>query len=167
MVFRTQIQDRIFAPLYTSDGKIYAAGRSCKMYCIDVNSGKVIWSSFSYDPTTWFSGGSVSIGNTLYACTSDEHTIVAFNKDNGEFLRLYPTETNAYTMPVLHGENIVVAATDVYSFNQSYIMEIDTKNHRKLWQAQLEECVLSSPAIYRKVLYFGSDSGKVYSINLE
>jgi len=167
IIFQTPIQDRIFAPMYISDGKVYVGGRSCKMHCIDTDNGDVVWSSFSTDSTTWFSGGSVSVGNTLYSCTSDEHTIAAFNKNTGELLRLYPTETNAYTAPLLHGENVVVAATDVYSFNQSNIMEFDTKNHTKLWQATFKDCVLSPPAIYQDVLYFGSDSGKIYSINLK
>jgi outer membrane protein assembly factor BamB len=166
-VFRTQIQDRIFAPMYINDGKIYVAGRSCKAYCMDADSGDIQWSSFSNDTTTWFSGGSVSVGNTLYTCTSDEHTIAAFNKTSGELLRLYPTELNAYTAPLLNDGNVIVAATDVYSLNQSYIMEFDTKNHTKLWQASLDDCVLSPPAIDQGVLYFGSDSGIVYRIHLE
>jgi len=166
MVFRTQIHDRVFAPMYINDGKIYLGGRSCKMYCIDADKGDVIWASFSRDTTTWFSGGSVSVGNTLYACTSDEHAIAAFNKGTGEFLRLYPTEANAYTAPLLHGENVIVAATDVYSFKKSYIMEFDTKKHTKLWQISLDDCVLSSPAIYQGVLYFGTDSGIIYNYNL-
>jgi outer membrane protein assembly factor BamB len=166
-VFRTPIRDRIFAPMYINGGKIYAGGRSCKVYCIDADNGDVIWSSHSRDSTTWFSGGSVAAGSTLYTCTSDEHTLVAFNKNTGELLRTYPTETNAYTAPLLHGGNVIVAATDVYSFNKSYIMEFDTENHTKLWQATLDDCVLSPPTIYGEVLYFGSDSGIVYSINLK
>ena len=166
MIFQTQIQDRIFAPMYVNDGKIYLGGRSCKMYCIDADKGDVIWSSFSNDSTTWFSGGSVSVGNTLYACASDEHSIDAFNKDTGEFLRLYPTELNAYTAPLLHGENVIVAATDVYSLKKSYMMEFDTKKHTKLWQISLDDCILSSPAIYQGVLYFGTDSGTIYNYNL-
>jgi len=166
MVFRTPIQDRVFAPMYINDGKIYVAGRSCKINCIDADNGDVIWSSFSNDSTTWFSGGSVSVGDTLYTCTSDEHTLDVFNKNTGKLLRSYPTETNAYTAPLLHGENVVLAATDVYSFNKSNIMEFDTKNHTKLWQATLKDCVLSPPAIYQDILYFGSDSGIIYSVNL-
>ena len=162
MVFETRIQDKIFAPMYINDGRIYLAGRSSKIYCIDADKGDVIWSSFSHNSGTWFSGGSVSVGNTLYTCTSDEHTLVAFDKNTGDFLRIYPTETNAYTQPILNGENVIVVATDVYSFAQSFIMEFDTKNHTKLWQASLKDCVLSSPAIYQGVVYFGSDSGKIY-----
>jgi len=164
--FRTYIGDQIYARIYINNGKLYAGGRSAKMYCIDGNSGEIIWSSHSFDKTTWLSGGSVSIGDTLYTCTSDEHTLAAFNKVNGEFLRIYPTETNAYTKPVLNSENIIVAATDVYTFTQSNIMEFDTKNHCKLWQIKLDDCVLSSPAIYQEVLYFGSDSGRIYYIAL-
>jgi len=164
--FKTQIDDKIFAPMLINDEKIYVAGRNCRMYCIDANKGNVMWSSFSKDSTTWFSGGSVLITNTLYACTSDEHALIAFNKDNGEFLRIYPTEANAYTQPVLNGENIIVAATDVYTLKRSFIMEFDTKNHWKLWQSRLDDGVLSSPAIYQGVLYFGSDSGKIYCIKL-
>ena len=166
-VFQTRLQDRIFAPMYINEGKIYVAGRSCKVYCVDAENGNVLWSSFSNDTTTWFSGGSTSVGNTLYTCTSDEHTLAAFNKNTGEFLRLYPTaELNAYTTPMLHGENVIVAATDVYSFKQSAIMEFDTKNHTKLWQTLIDDCVLSPPAIDRGALYFGSDSGIIYRIKL-
>ena len=165
-IFKTQIQDRIFTPMYINDGKIYVAGRSCKLYCIDANSGNVIWSSFSHDDTTWFSGGSVSIGNTLFTCTSDEHTMVAFDKNTGDFQRIYPTKSNAYTAPLLHGENIILAATDVYSLNKSYIMEFDTKNHTKLWESSLDDCVLSPPTIYQGVLYFGTDSGTIYMLTL-
>ena len=165
MLFRTQIQDRIFAPVYISNGKIYAGGRTCKIYCIDASNGEVKWSSFSNDSTSWLSGGSTSVGNTLYTCTSDEHSLVAFDKDTGEFQRLYPTETNAYTAPLLHGSNIIIAATDVYSLKKSYIMEFDTKNHIKLWQASLDDCVLSSPAIFQDVVYFGTDSGAIYCID--
>ena len=167
IVFQTLITDRIFAQMYINDGKIYAAGRSSKMYCIDANNGEVIWSSFSNDPTTWFSGGSVFIGSTIYTGTSDEKTIIAFNKDTGEFIRIYPTKENVYTPPLLNGENIIVAATDVYSQRRSYIMEFDTKNHTKRWQAQLDDCILSPAAIYQGTLYFGSDSGKVYAIDLK
>jgi outer membrane protein assembly factor BamB len=167
MVFQTQIQDKIFAPMYINDGKIYAGGRSAKLYCIDADNGDVIWSSFSHNSGTWFSGGSVSVGATLYTCTSDEHTLVAFDKNTGEFQRIYPTETNGYTQPLVHGENVILVATDVYSLNKSYIMEFDTKNHTRLWQASLEDCILSSPAIYQGTVYFGSDSGKIYSIRLE
>jgi outer membrane protein assembly factor BamB len=88
MVFQTRIEDRLFSPVYITGRKIYVGGRTCKAYCIDADSGDVIWSSFSYDHTTWFSGGSVSVGNTLYTCTSDEHTIIAFDKNTGEFVRL-------------------------------------------------------------------------------
>ncbi len=166
MVFKTEINDNIFAPLYINDGKIYAAGRSCKMFCIDAKSGKVIWSSFSHDPTSWFSGGSVSIGDTLYTCTSDEHGLVGFNKNNGDFVSIYPTIVNPYTQPLLHGENVIVAAANVYSRRVSHIMEFDTKKHRELWHIRLSDCVLSSPVIYQDTLYFGCDSGKIYTVKL-
>jgi outer membrane protein assembly factor BamB len=153
--------------MHINDGKIYVGGRSCKVYCIDADYGDVLWSSFSHSKGTWFSGGSISVDNTLYTCTSDESTLVAFEKNTGEFQRIYPTETYAYTQPLLHGANVIVASTDVQTFDKSYIMEFDTKNHTKLWQASLEDCILSSPAIYQGTVYFGSDSGKIYSTPLE
>jgi len=164
-LFKTEIRDR-FSSIHIDNDKIYAAGRNKKIFCIDANTGDVIWSSFSYDPTTWFSGGSVIIGNVIYSGTSDERSIVAFNKDTGDFLRFYPAEFNVFTPPVLNGENIVLAAVNVYSKRQSSIMEFDTKNHIKLWQVDLEDGVFSAPIIYQDVLYFGSDSGRIYSIKL-
>ncbi|MDR0294515.1 MAG: PQQ-binding-like beta-propeller repeat protein [Oscillospiraceae bacterium] len=148
-------------------GRVYVAGRSAKIFCLDAENGDILWSSYSHDTTTWFSGGSVCIGDTLYTCTSDERTLVSFKKDTGEFQRIYPTGANAYTAPVLHGDNIVLAASNVYSFRQSYIMEFDTANHTKLWEAELPCSVLSSPAVYEDAVYFGSDTGVVYCINLK
>ncbi len=164
MKYQIDLGGRIFAPMLIDHGKIYIAGRNCIMYCIEGESGKVLWRSHSVDKSTWFSGGSVCMGDTLYSCTSDEYTLVSFNKNTGEFNRIYPTETNAYTSPVINNDNIIVAATDVYRLNKSYIMEFDTKNNTKLWQTELPDCVLSSPAIYDNAVYFGSDSGKIYSI---
>ncbi|MCL2772654.1 MAG: PQQ-binding-like beta-propeller repeat protein [Oscillospiraceae bacterium] len=166
MIFQSQIGEMGFEPMYISDGKVYIGGRSCKVYCIDAETGDVIWSSYSADSTTWFSGGCVSVGDALYVCVSDEHTVDVFNKNTGEFLRQYPVKLNAYTMPVLNGDNLIVAATDVYNFNKSYIMEFDTKGNTKLWEAPISDAVLSSPAVYQGVLYCGSDSGVVYSIDL-
>ena len=165
-VFKRDISDKVYAPIFIDGGKVYIAGRSCKVFCIDANSGEVIWSSYSISTTSWFSGGSVSIGNTLYTCTSDEHTLLAFDKHTGEFLRSYPIELNGYTQPLLHGRNIIVAATNVYTRKSACIMEFDTQSHTKVWQALLKDSVLSSPAMHQGILYFGSDSGAVYSINL-
>ncbi|MDR2897886.1 MAG: PQQ-binding-like beta-propeller repeat protein [Spirochaetaceae bacterium] len=165
-IFTTLIKDRIFAPMTFDEGKIYLGGRSCLFFCIDANNGEILWSSFSADSTTWFSGGSVVIDDTVYACVSDEHALPSFNKNTGEFKRIYPTESNSYTMPVLNGKNIVLAASDVYSFSQAFIMEFDTNKHYALWQAKIKDSVLSSPALYDGAVYFGSDSGKIYKITL-
>ena len=163
LVFRTNIGDRVYAPIHIDNGKLYAGGRSTKMHCIDGTSGEIIWSTFSFNKTTWFSGGSVSVGDILYTGTSDEHTIVSINKQTGELLHSFPAEMNVYTQPVLNGENVIAIST----FNKSYIIEFDTKTKQKLWQGQVEEDVLSSQSIYKGKIYFGSDSGRIYSINLK
>jgi len=163
MNFRTYIGDKIYARIHINNGKLYAGGRSTKMYCLDENSDEILWSTSSFNRTTWFSGGSVSIGNILYTGTSDEHAIVSIDKNTGELLHLFPTELNVYTQPVLNGENFIAIST----FNKSYIIEYDTKSYQKLWQGQIEENVFSSPSIYEGKLYFGSDSGRIYSINLK
>ncbi|MDR2869226.1 MAG: PQQ-like beta-propeller repeat protein [Deferribacteraceae bacterium] len=166
VVFKTQLNGTFFTPMHIADGKIYVSGRSGKVFCIDAASGKVLWASFSHDVTTWFSGGSVTRAGTVYSSTSDEHTLVAYDQNTGEFLRIYPTMANVFTQPILNGENVIVAATNVYASGNSYIMEFDTQNHFKLWQAYIKDSVYSTPAIYEGVLYFGSDSGKIYGIKL-
>jgi len=166
MNFRTYIGDKIYAPIHINNGRLYAGGRSQKIYCIDGNSGEIIWSTPSFLKSTWFSGGSVSIGNTLYTGTSDEHAIVSIDKDTGKLLNLFPMELNVYTPPVLNGENIIAVAADVYSFLLSYIIEYNTKTGEKIWQCKLDDCILSSPSIYKNKIFFGSDSGKIYYLDL-
>ncbi len=165
-IFQVGLQDRIFAPICFDNNKLYIAGRSCRVYCIDAQKGDVVWSSYSADKTTWFSGGSIVIGETLYTCTSDEHTLLCLDKNTGAFARIYPTETNAYTRPLSYGESVIVAATDVYSLDRSDITAFDIAHNKKLWVAQLADGVLSSPVIYKEALYVGSESGTIYRIPL-
>lgn len=167
MIFILELNDTIYAPMHINDGKIYLAGRRCRIFCVDAQNGDVIWSSFADDNTTWFSGGSVCIGDMVYTGTSDRHALFSFNKNTGEFNRMYPTQANVYTQPVLNDQHVILAATDVYSMRKSYVMEFDTENHTLLWQAYIEDGVLSSPAVYDGVVYFGSESGRVYSIDLK
>ena len=166
LVFLTMLEDRVFAPMYIADGKIYLGGRSCKIYCVDAADGDVLWSSFSLDPTTWFSGGSVAVGDVLWTCTSDEHTLLGLDRNTGAFRRLLPTETNGYTRPALHGNNVIVAATDVYSLARSDVMEFDTARNVKLWQATLDDGVLSSPVVAGDMLFVASESGMIYKFAL-
>lgn len=166
MLFMLNLEDRIYAPMYINDGKIYIAGRNCRLYCIDAENGNLIWGSYADDKTTWFSGGSVCVGDIVYTGTSDRRAVFSFNKDTGEFNRIYKAEANVYTQPVLNGDNLIVTATDVYTFKRSIIMEFDTQNNVKLWRANVTDAIFSSPAVYDGAVYFGTDSGKVYYINL-
>ncbi|MCL2565131.1 MAG: PQQ-binding-like beta-propeller repeat protein [Defluviitaleaceae bacterium] len=184
--FETRIRNMAFNPMTIYDGKIYIGGRNFRFYCIDAQTGEVIWRSHSRTHATWFSGGSVIIGNNVFATTADERQIIAFDKDTGEFQRIYSVIEFGYTRPLRHGNNIVAVTTNTdaaflaetedtglreafaHRMTQiSYAMAIDTVNHTKLWLAPIEDIVLSPPAIYQGVLYFGSDSGTIYSINLE
>jgi outer membrane protein assembly factor BamB len=166
MIYQTKIYDRVFAPMLIDGGRIYIGGRTKNLCCIDAETGECLWSSYAHDPKSWFSGGCVTMGNAVYAGTSYGHAVAAFDKDTGEFLRLYPADADIYTAPVRHGGNFIVAATCVNQLNSCNIMEFDTKRHVKLWQAVIGDAVLSPPAIHRDVLYFGSNSGVIYSIDL-
>lgn len=167
MLFQFNMNDKIYAPMHITDGKIYVAGRSCRIYCIDTESGDLIWSSYADDKSTWFSGGSVCVGDIVYTGTSDRRSLFSYDKNTGEFNRMYSTELNVYTQPVLNGDNVILAVTNVYNFKRSYIMEFDTEKHIKLWQATIDDGVLSSPAVYDGAVYFGSESGNIYCINLK
>jgi len=178
VLFETHIGGMPFNPMTIYDGRIYIGGRNRKFYCIDASTGEVIWRSHSQDTMTWFSGGSVIIGNNVFATTSDEDAIIAFDKGTGEFQRIYSILSFGYTPPLRHGNNVVVASTNIRaamignrvsperSIPRSYVMAIDTEHHTKLWIAPLDDTVLSPPTIYQDVLYFGSDSGVIYSIDL-
>jgi outer membrane protein assembly factor BamB len=164
--FRTRLHDRVFAPMLIDGGRVYLGGRSAKMYCVDGNDGSIIWASHLETAFTWFSGGSVISGDTLYACTSDAHSLAAFDRHTGAFLQRYPIEAHGYTRPLLWNGHIIVAAANVYNFEKSYIRAFDTESHAAVWQSVVGDSVLSSPALYRDVLYFGSDSGALYRIAL-
>ena len=179
ILFETHMWNMPFNPMTIYDSRIYIGGRGSRFYHIDASSGYVIWRSHSRSSGTWFSGGSVIIGDNVFTGTADENHITVFDKDTGEFQRRYSVMGFVYTPPLRHGNNIVAITTNIFTAVEdhvvaperqipgSYAMAIDTENHTKLWIAPFDDTVLSSPAIYQNVLFFGSDSGTVYSIDLE
>ncbi len=168
--FRTEIGDRVFAPMLIDRGRVFLGGRGCRMWCVDATGGAVLWSSYSADPTTWFSGGSVMVGDTLWAATSDEHTMLLLDAATGEFRGLLPTVTNAYTRPVVHGDEVIVAATDVYILDgpdrRSDITGFDARSGAVLWRTTLDDSVLSSPVVADDALWVASESGRIYRFAL-
>jgi len=179
VVFETHLVGMPFNPMTIYNGSVYVGGRCRLFYNIDASTGEVLWRSYSQDSLTWFSGGSVVVGNNVFAATSDEYAIIVFDKGTGEFQRIYSILSFGYTPPLRHGNNVVVVSTnmraafvgpgiaaDEMRMPRTYAMEIDTYNHTKLWAASLDDIALSPPTIYQGVLFFGSDSGTVYSIDL-
>ena len=178
-LFETQIRNMAFKPMAIYDGMMYIGGRNMRFYCIDAASGEVIWRSHSQNPGTWFSGGSVIIGSSVFTGTADENRITVFDKDSGEFERSYPALGFVYTPLLSHGNNVIALTTNIFAalddprltaerrIPRSQAFSIDTENHTKIWLASLDTTVVSAPIIYQDILYFGSDSGRVYSIDLD
>ncbi len=110
------------------------------------------------------------VGDTLWAATSDEHTVLLLDAATGEFRDLLPTVTNAYTRPVAHGDQVIVAATDVYILDgpdrRSDITGFDARSGAVLWRTTLDEGVLSSPAVADDALWVASESGRIYRFAL-
>ncbi len=111
------------------------------------------------------------VGDVLWACTSDEFSMLLLDRESGEFRDLLPIRTNGYTQPVQWKECVIAVATDVYTLHEperrrADVTIFDARTRSELHHWQIADGVVSSPAVSGDALYFGSESGRLYRLEL-
>lgn len=167
-IFRLSHGDPVQASMLIADDVAYFAGRTCKAFAVDVNTGKVLWVTQVPTRYSWYSGGVLMVGEDLYFGTSDEYNMVVLDKQTGAFKKMYRTDHNVFTDSIVYGDQLIVTDCDVrakvYGTIQAY--DLNTEN-RKLWEVELDSGVLSSQVIIGDSVYFGTENGKIYRVNLK
>ena len=155
-----------------NDGQVYFAGRSCRLYSLDVRTGKKNW-HYSSPTDQWLLGGPEVIDGTVFLGSSDQRLFHAFDSENGELLwttemdgrtwgkacvledKLYIGSNSFYVLHKSSGEVIKKFSFPQVHADKTYGEYVDrTANFH------------SSPLVYENMAILGSDDGHVYAINL-
>ena len=155
------------------DGQVYFAGRSCRLYSLDVRTGKKNW-HYSSPTDQWLLGGPEVNGGTVFLGSSDQHLFHAFDSENGELLWTTKMDGRTWGKACVEGDRLYIGSNSFYVLQKSngeLIKEISfPKVHEDRYYGEYVDRIAnfhSSPLVYKNMAILGSDDGNVYAINLD
>ena len=159
------------------DGKIYVGSNDGKLYCMDENNGKIIWSMLlQTNPVfTGISSSPKVSENRVYIGTFNENggngTFYCLNGDNGTIIWNRSTSSIHISSPAIFNDKIIVGLMGLFdeagiSWNPPFgVLCLDKRNGNLIWDYTTNGAVASSPAIYDNKIFFTTKDGFLYCIN--
>ncbi|MFA8341942.1 MAG: PQQ-binding-like beta-propeller repeat protein [Rhodothermaceae bacterium] len=164
-------------PLLVND-KIYMAGRSCRVYCLDKNSGQKIWSHKS-SRSGWLLGGPAYSDGKIFLGSSNEAIVQCFTAETGELLWETKLDHRIWGIPLAVKNDLIIGSGSLYKLDKTSgeIKEvlIDRKtieipitkiDHPKWKGEEYQSSFHSSPVYSKGVVYIGCDDGNLYAVEV-
>lgn len=154
------------------DGRVYFAGRSCRLYSLDVRTGKKTW-HYSSPTDQWLLGGPAVIDGTVFLGSSDQRLFHAFDSENGKLLWTTEMDGRTWGKACVIEDQVFIGSNSFYSLDR--VTGEIREQHRfpqvhadKKYGEYVDRTANfhSSPLIYENLAILGSDDGHVYAINL-
>ncbi|UCD93123.1 MAG: PQQ-binding-like beta-propeller repeat protein [Methanobacteriota archaeon] len=158
------------------DGMVLLGGADGKLYCLDADTGEVLWStlleprthrqSITSSPKVW--------NNTVFIGTFNEAggnaSVYALHLENGSVKWEYERVSVYHSSPAISdGVLFIGMAGLAVDYGATFdpfhgLVALDALGGEKLWEFGTYGPVLSSPAIYDDNVYFTSKDGYLYSM---
>jgi outer membrane protein assembly factor BamB len=155
-----------------NENQVYFAGRSCRLYALDVRTGKKKW-HYSSPTDQWLLGGPVLSDGTIYLGSSDQRLFHAFDSDNGELLWTAEMDGRTWGRAFVAGDRVYIGSNSFYALRKSggeVLMELNFPQVHadKKYGEYVDRTANfhSSPLVFDNLAILGSDDGHVYAINL-
>jgi outer membrane protein assembly factor BamB len=155
-----------------NDDQVYFAGRSCRLYSLNVRTGKKIW-HYSSPTDQWLLGGPEILDGTVFLGSSDQRLFHAFDSKNGELLWTTEMDGRTWGKACVTGDQVYVGSNSFYVLQKSTGKVIEEFNfplvhEDKKYGEYVDRTANfhSSPLIYGNMAILGSDDGHVYAIKL-
>jgi outer membrane protein assembly factor BamB len=142
-----------------AEGAVYFGSRDGHLYAVEITTGKKRW-AFSHDGSWCISGPAVADG-LVFAGSSD-----------GQFVNAVGVRTGAekwrFKMPSrVFSSGAIVAGNVYFGAWGGEVFWFDAKTGKQRGGTMAEAAVQTSPVVVDGVLYFGSDDGYLYAVELE
>lgn len=148
------------------DGVVYIGSRSTFLYALDLESGEEIW-RFSYG-ISWVESTAAYVDNVLYVGSSDATRLYAINTENGEKIWEFPTQGYAWCSPAMVDGVVYIGSIHLTG---GLFYAVDAATGTEIWSMDPGKAlvynysgVVSSPAVSKGLVYFGSLDGKLYAV---
>ncbi len=148
-------------PAFTSDGQMVFPNSSPNehsFYSIDPSNGDVNW-TFNASKGTWIAGA-ITIGDVILA-PDGEGVLYGLSNSGEELWQLKASDHGLWSHAVTDGEAAYLTTVD------HFVYAINPQTGNVLWKTELDNVLMSSPAVdvANGTLYIGSLSGKLIALN--
>jgi outer membrane protein assembly factor BamB len=159
------------------NGKVIVGGADGTVYCMDVETGEVLWSKFIQErhfrqaitssPKVWHN--QVFIGT--FNATGESAWVYALSLEDGKKIWKYETESVYHSSPAIHDGVLYIglagrSVNNGSSFVPPYgVLSLNAMNGSLLWNFETTGAVLSSPVVHDGMVYFTSKDGYLHSVN--
>lgn len=142
-----------------ADGAVYFGSRDGNLYAVDIATGQKKW-AFSHGGSWCISGPAIA-GGLVFAGSSDGQFVNAVEAKTGQEKWRFKMPSRVFTSGAVAGGNVFFGAWG------GEVLWFDTQTGKARGGAMAEAAVQTSPVIADGVLYFGSDDGYLYAVELE
>jgi outer membrane protein assembly factor BamB len=151
------------------DNKVYIGDYDRHFYALDAASGKLVWEFPSDDkdvdnPQNWFWAKPVVLDGIIYAPCLDG-SVYALNASNGNLVDKYKLGDSITSSPVVIGDSIVVATTDLRKkTGKVYIINTLDRSQKEL--DSFAEGINAPLFVNNDVVYVHTTKDNLYGINV-
>jgi outer membrane protein assembly factor BamB len=153
------------------EGILYCGSRNPFFYALDAKTGKEIWKqSFDF---SWVESSAAIANGKVFVGSSDLNTIYAFNAKNGNVNWALKIKNDSWSSPCYHKGIVYIGlasyANKADTLMGGAILAINASDGTEKWKVSCGITpfiggVVSSPAVYNDVVFYGSLDGKVYAV---
>ncbi len=137
------------------DGRVYVNDGSSHVYCLDVQTGALIWKR----ETEWNSSSSLSLdGERIFAGTS--MGIICLKLETGEILWRFESDNKISHTPAVAYERVFAGDRD------GVLYCLNAETGKLIWKMETKSIISSSIIVADKKVAFGTGDGKLYIIKI-
>ncbi|KAF0127198.1 MAG: PQQ repeat protein [Elusimicrobia bacterium] len=154
-----QIQGDVVSSPAVYEGIVYVGARSGSLYALDAGTGQLLW---DYSTDGWIDASPAVSSGTVYV-TSRDGNLYAFNRQSGGLLWRAPLGAPSISSPLVFGGK-VYAGTGAPG---NRLKVFDSTTGTFLWEYKANQPVDSTPATDGSGVFFGSNDGRMYALDME
>lgn len=168
-----ETEGALSAPAVVADGMVYVGGYDRNMYALNAATGQPVWKfpveGTAVTPSNWFWARPAVYDGKLYAPNLDGN-VYALDARTGALVQTYDLgdKVAVASSPVVVGDQIIVAATNLASKKSSAVFAIDTATggHRQLGTG-LTEGIIAPLFASGSIVYIHTTGDKFFGLDVE
>jgi len=162
---------QINTQLFIDKELLFFGGRNPELQVLDKRTGRKVWSYTDLEGG-WISGDPLVQDDTLFIGGSDNHKMFAFSTSNGRKIWEYEFLFNNFSKALIYKDYLLFTTGDAYtvygpSTGRGYLYALNRSDGSIKNIALIGGNLYTSPIIEGNKIYFGSEDGYLYAIDID